>query len=94
MDPFQTRVENKLDGIKVELTGIQVTLARQEENLRAHMRRSDANEAAVEMMREEFSAHQRLFAQHLGRVNLVLALIGSLAAAVLAGIVRFLAIRG
>lgn len=44
---------NKLDKIAEDITEIKVTLGKQEENLKEHMRRSLANEAAVEILKEE-----------------------------------------
>ncbi len=49
------KIHNKLDSMTDKIHNIDKTLIRQEENLKEHMRRSVANEKAVELLAKELA---------------------------------------
>lgn len=46
-------MDNKLEQIEKHLNSIDVTLAKQEVHLAEHMKRSEANEKAIEILRKQ-----------------------------------------
>lgn len=66
------------------LQEIAVTLAKQEENLKEHMRRSDLNERAVDLLSKQFAPVRAHVEQMRGAGKLIsgLALLASIAAAI------------
>jgi len=48
----EDRIEAKLDAVADDIGEIKVTLGRQHEVLNEHMRRTEANERAVELLRK------------------------------------------
>lgn len=56
------RIHDKLDTVSEQINNIDKTLIRQEEHLKEHMRRSLANEQAIEILKNEFKpVHQHVF---------------------------------
>jgi hypothetical protein len=78
------RILNKLDSITEDITGIKVVQAEQKVILEEHMRRSLANEQAVELLKEELKPLQKKEAMLDGVLKFlgVLSLIAALAAGI------------
>ena len=58
MDDLLNRLENKLDKLDERLDNVDKTLIIQNSDLKEHMRRSLANEEAVEILRKEMKPVQ------------------------------------
>lgn len=56
---WQIRLEEKIDRISSKIEIINVTLAKQEENIKEHIRRTDIVEANLELLRSEFRPVQK-----------------------------------
>lgn len=69
------RILNKLDDMDKRIDNIDVTLVKQELNLQEHMRRSLANEEAVQILKEQLEPIK----DHVKAVNTVLKLAGGIA---------------
>ena len=75
MEEKLIKIEEKLDKIEERLGSMDVTLAKQEINLQEHMRRSLANEQAVEILANEFKPVQT----HVATMNNIFKAVGVLA---------------
>lgn len=69
------RILDKLDKIEERLDNVDVTLAKQHVTLEEHMRRSLANEEAVQILKEQMEPIK----DHVKAVNTVLKLAGGIA---------------
>lgn len=58
-EEFKNRLFNKLDKINDDIVDIKVTQASQHEVLKEHIRRTEAAEENIDMLREEFKPAQR-----------------------------------
>lgn len=47
------KLDNKIDSISSDIVEIKITSARHDENLKTHMKRSEAAEAGIELLKEE-----------------------------------------
>lgn len=74
--------------MKEDLTDIKVIQAKQEENLKEHMRRSLANEEAVEALKNQLIPIQK----HVDSVSTILKFIGVIGTAitVVAGLIKII----
>lgn len=83
---WQARIEEKIDKISDKIEVINITLVKQESNLQEHMRRTEAAEASLIILREEFKPIQR----HVTRIEGVIKLIGivSIAVSIVAGLIE------
>jgi hypothetical protein len=75
-DDESERIFDKLEKIEDRLTNVDITLVKQEGNLAEHMRRSLANERAVEILEEEFKRELKPITAHVGMVNGTLKALG------------------
>lgn len=78
MDNKLNKIDERLDKLTESVHSIDKTLARQEENLKEHMRRSEANEKAVELL----SIELKPIKTHVNRIDGALKLIGLIAVAI------------
>lgn len=69
------RILNKLDEMDKRIDNIDVTLVKQELNLQEHMRRSLANEEAVNLLKEQLEPVK----DHVKSVNSILKFAGGVA---------------
>lgn len=69
------RILDKLDEMDKRLDEINVTLVKQEGNLQEHMRRSEANEKAVELLQSQLEPVK----DHVKSVNAILRFAGGIA---------------
>jgi hypothetical protein len=65
------RIEDKLDSVADRLSSIDITLAKQHASLEEHMRRSIANEAAIELVRQTMKPLEKASAMTEGAWKLV-----------------------
>jgi hypothetical protein len=84
----QEHILNAVTVIKEDITEIKVIQARHDENLKEHMKRSLANEEAVNILKNEFKPVQ----EHVSNVNFVVKVGSYLAGAIAAvyGIVEII----
>lgn len=66
------RFEKKLDRIVEDIGKINITLVAQHHQLKEHMRRSEANEKAIEIIKDELIPVQK----HVNGLNYVLKAVG------------------
>ncbi len=71
---LEEKLDEKLDKINDKLSSIDITLVKQEANLQEHMRRSLANEEAIELLATELKPVQA----HVLIMNNVFKIIGVL----------------
>lgn len=71
MDNYE-RLEQKLDKVVEDISKINITLVAQHHNLKEHMRRSQANEQAIEIIKDELIPVQK----HVNGLNYVLKAVG------------------
>lgn len=72
------KILDKQEDFNKEIATVKIILARQEENLEEHMRRTQLNEENLELLRSELKPVQR----HVDMINGVLKLIGGIAVVV------------
>lgn len=65
------RVEEKVDGIKTELTDIAVILAKQEVNIDIHIKRTNLLEESLDHLRKELKPVERHVAMMHGAAKLI-----------------------
>lgn len=87
-EEFLKLLLNKTDKIEERLTSIDVTLARQEGHLQEHMRRSEANERAVEVLGQQLGPIKK----HVNMLEGSLKLLGimSLIVGTIGGVLKLL----
>lgn len=71
MDNYE-RLEQKLDKVVEDISKINITLVAQHHSLKDHMRRSEANEKAIEIIKEELIPVQK----HVNGLNYILKAVG------------------
>ncbi len=76
------KILDKQEEFNKDMSEVKVTLARQEENLAEHMRRTQLNEENIELLRREFKKDMDPVTKHVAVVNAGLRLIGGLAVVV------------
>lgn len=69
---WESRIEEKIDKVSDKIEIINTTLAKQHENLKEHMRRTEVAEKTLNLFKEEFKPIQ----VHVSRVEGGLKLIG------------------
>lgn len=85
MEETVNKLENKLDLLDTRLDKITIILVKQEQNLKLHMKRSELNEEAVRILKEEVKPIQ----EHVLKINFLMkifAVVGSILGAVYAAI--------
>lgn len=78
------RILDKLEEITKEITELKVVSVKQEENLKVHMKRSDALEEQLDIMRQELKPVQKhvfyvdAFIKGLGLISIIIGIISGL----------------
>jgi len=72
MEETVNKLENKLDLLDARLDKITIILAKQEQNLKLHMRRSELNEEAVKILKDEVKPIQ----EHVLKINFLMKIFG------------------
>lgn len=87
-DEMLNKIDSKIDKLDDRMDTMDKTLVRHEENLKEHMRRSAANEEAVEILRQEMKPVQA----HVQFVKNVLIFLGASASVIgfVVGIIEFI----
>lgn len=70
-------INNKIDRISEDMTDVKVILARQEENISHHIKRTDLLEENVELLRDEMRKDLSPIKRHVQTVNNLLLFIGA-----------------
>ena len=83
------KLDNKIDCISSDIVEIKITSARHDENLKLHMKRSDAAEQGINILKEELIPIKK----HVHGVDVVIKLI-VIGSSVLGAIVGFLKLFG
>lgn len=91
-----TRIFDKLEKIEERLTNVDITLVKQEGNLAEHMRRSLANERAIEILEQEFKTELKPISSHVALVNGTLKALGiiSILLGIVTGLLKIISIMG
>lgn len=76
--------------IKAHMAVTNEILKRQEEVLAEHMRRSEANEAAVDLLEKHLTTVQIRLEKHISRVEIVMGIAAAIATAALAAAIKIL----
>lgn len=71
---WQNRIEGKIDKISDKIETINLTVAKQEENLQEHMRRTEIAEKSIELLHEEIRPLKEYSDKARAAVSMIIAL--------------------
>lgn len=79
---WQIRIEDKIDKIADKIEFVNIILAKQEENLQEHMRRTEAAEKGIELLHQEIRPLKEYAEKARAAVSVIIALASVVAFAI------------